>query len=263
MVPTPRPMIHDVAGAIHMHSDYSHDGLDSLEMLRDACVARNIRWVGMTDHAEDLDAQSFAEYRAHCAALSDDALRFVPGLEFRFAGFRGVHLFAVGLNEWIQSGTFEDFFEQTRNVGCFIVLAHPVLCRYVIPQIVLDHIDAIEIWNTNYNTRYLADPKAIALFHDVHGVRASVVATVGLDQHDSRNDRGVRTLISSDDLANPVAALRAGRFTTVGRNASFDSTATIADFELRRLRIKRAALDTVNRLHDRVMFAVRRLGIDP
>ncbi|MEO6864359.1 MAG: PHP domain-containing protein [Gemmatimonadaceae bacterium] len=256
-------MIYDTAGAIHMHSDYSHDGLDSLESLRDACISRSIRWVGMTDHAEDLDPDIFEEYKANCAALSDDILTFIPGLEFRFAGFRGVHLFAVGLTHWIQPRTFAEFFDQTSDAECFTVLAHPVLCRYVVPQIVLDRIDAIEIWNTNYNTRYLADPRAIALYHGLHVMRPTVVATVGLDQHDSRNDRGVRTLISADDIRDPVAALKSGRFTTIGRDASFDSSATMTESAMRALRLKRYTLDIVNKLHDRLMFGVRRLGVDP
>lgn len=252
-----------VAGAIHMHSDYSHDGVDSLEMLRDACVARDIRWVGLTDHAEDLDREVFTEYLAHCASLSDDTFTFIPGLEYRFAGFRGVHLFAVGLTDWITPRTFEEFFDQTATTAQFTVLAHPVLCKYKVPQLVLDRINGIEIWNTNYNTRYLADPNAIALYQQLHALRPDVVATVGLDQHDSRNDRGVRTLIAPEDLASPGNALKAGRFSTVGRNSSFDSHATVTQSDMRKLRIKRSALDTINRVHDRLVFAMRRAGFDP
>jgi len=256
-------MTYDIAGAIHMHSDYSHDGLDSLETLRDACIARNIRWVGMTDHAEDLDPDVFVEYQAHCKSLSDEAFTFIPGLEYRFAGFRGVHLFAVGLSQWIEPRTFEEFFDQTAAAARFTVLAHPVLCRYKVPQIVLDRVDGIEIWNTNYNTRYLADPRAISLYHNVSAIRPHVVATVGLDQHDCRNDRGVRTLIAPDDLANPGDALKAGRFSTCGRNASFDSHASVTASEMRKLRVKRSALDTINKVHDRLVFTMRRLGVDP
>jgi hypothetical protein len=254
-------MTFDVPGAIHMHSDYSHDGLDSLEHLREVCIARGIRWVGITDHAEDLDEEVFGEYLAHCASLSDDTFRFTPGLEFRFGGFRGVHLFAVGLDRWIQPRTFDEFFDQTDTAARFTVLAHPVLCRYVVPPTVLDRVDAIEIWNTNYNTRYFADPRAIALYHTLHARRPEVVATVGLDQHDSSNDREVRTLISSDDFAAPADALKAGRFRTIGRNAAFDSTASMSAGEMRSLRIRRSAFDVVERVQNRVVIAIRRLAV--
>jgi hypothetical protein len=254
-------MTFDVPGAIHMHSDYSHDGLDSLENLREVCITRGIRWVGLTDHAEDLDAEVFGEYLAHCASLSDDEFRYIPGLEFRFAGFRGVHLFAVGLDRWIQPRTFAEFFEQTSTAARFTVLAHPVLCRYVVPQIVLDRIDAIEIWNANYNTRYPADPRAIALYHAVHARRPELVATVGLDQHDGSNDREVRTLISADDVAAAADALRAGRFRTTGRNATFDSVASMSAGEMRSLRFRRAAFDVVERIQNRVVITIRRLAV--
>jgi len=254
-------MTFDVPGAIHMHSDYSHDGLDSLENLREVCITRGIRWVGLTDHAEDLDEEVFSEYLAHCASLSDDEFRFIPGLEFRFAGFRGVHLFAIGLDRWIQPRTFEEFFDQTGTAARFTVLAHPVLCRYVVPPIILDRIDAIEIWNTNYNTRYLADPRAIELYHTLHARRPEVVATVGLDQHDSSNDREVRTLISVDDIANAGDALKAGRFRTTGRNATFDSVASMSPGEMRGLRFRRAAFDVVERLQNHVVIAIRRLAV--
>ena len=253
-------MSFDVPGAIHMHSDYSHDGLDSLEQLRDVSLSRGIRWLGMTDHAEDFDAEIFGEYVAHCDRLSDAGFKFVPGLEFRFAGFRGVHLFAVGLRHWMEPRTFEDFFAGTRDLHCFTVLAHPVLCQHSAPEVVLENVQAIEIWNTNYNTRYLADPAAIKLFHNVRAKRPSVVATVGLDQHDSSNDREVRTLIAEADFMDPVAALKAGRFSTIGRSAAFDSTATVPASVLRQMAIKRRALDTANRLQDRVLFALRRLA---
>ena len=122
-----------LAGAIHMHSDYSHDGLDSLEMLREACIARKIRWVGMTDHAEDISPEVYGEYKKHCAALSDEEVRFIPGLEFRFAGLRGVHLFALDLAEWMRPATPADFFDHADRHARLTVLAHPVLCRYVVP----------------------------------------------------------------------------------------------------------------------------------
>ncbi len=257
------PMPYTKAGVIHMHSDYSHDGIDALETLRDVCIARNIRWVGMTDHAEDFIPDVFEEYVSHCAALSDDALSIIPGLEYKFSGFRGVHVLAIGLTEWINPKSFEEFFHRTESTACFTVLAHPVLCKYRPPQVVLDEIDAIEIWNTRYNTRYLPDPRSISLYHDLHARRPGIVATVGLDQHDSRNDGGVRTLIPADDLAAPISALRAGRFATTGRGSAFDSRASMTPAELRDLRLKRSAFDPLNRLYGRATSAIRRLGLDP
>lgn len=248
------------AGAIHMHSDYSHDGLDSLETLRERALERGIRFVGMTDHAEDLVPELFEEYVRHCAAVSDEQVRIIPGLEFRFAGFRGVHLLALGLREWITPRTPTEFVEQTRTAAQFTVLAHPVLARYEIPQVVLEHIDGIEVWNANYNTRYLPDPRAMRLFHRVHHTRPEVVATAGLDQHDSRNDRETRVLVT-EGTPDPLGELRAGRFGNRGRTMRFDSRASLSPGRMRLLTATRWAFDLAERTQDRMVRSFRGIGM--
>ena len=249
-------------GVIHMHSDYSHDSLDPLEVLRDTAIQRGIRFVGMSDHAEDLSEEIFAEYVKHCDSVSDSRVQIVPGLEFRFAGLKGMHLFALGLRTWITPTTPEEFIEQTRGVAQMTVLAHPVLARYNIPSVVLEHIDAIEVWNANYNTRYLPDPRAIQLFYDVHRQRPNVVATVGLDQHDASNDRELRVILPrpADD---PIAELKAGRFRNHGRTMEFDSRVTLSTSQIYGLRVARRLYDMVERTQDHTVRLLRKVGVDP
>lgn len=246
-------------GAFHMHSDYSHDGLDSLEQLREVSIERGIGWVGLTDHAEDLDDDIYAEYVKHCASLSDSMFAYLPGLEFRFAGYRGMHLLALGTRGWYAPKTPEDFFAWASENAQFTVLAHPGTCRYAPASIVRDRIDAVEVWNAGYNTRYIPDPRAIDLYRSIAAQRPDVVATVGLDQHDSSNDRGVRTVFEAD--TDPVQQLRSATFTSMGRNLTLDSRATLPPSVIARLRVQRRLLDLVNRTHDRLVFSARRMGM--
>jgi len=245
-------------GVIHMHSDYSHDSEDALETLRETSIARGIRFVGMTDHAEDLQPEVFSEYLQHCAAMSDEQLQMIPGLEFRFAGMRGLHLFALGLHEWITPKTPEQFFDMTRDTAQMTVLAHPVLCGYRIPDVVFDRVDAIEIWNANYNTRYLPDPRSIKIVHELRKRRPELVATVGLDQHDSTNDRQLRVVLAkpSDD---PIAELKRGAHMNYGKIIQFDAHASIAEGRLAALKTARMAFDIVERTQDKTVRLVRRL----
>jgi hypothetical protein len=247
-----------VYGAIHMHSDFSHDGKDSLETLRTTCIERGIGFVGMTDHAEDLDAQIFDGYRCRCAELSGPELAIIPGLEFRFEGWKGLHLLAFGLKEWIEPRTPAEFFEQTRDRCSMTMLAHPVLARYRIPDVVLDNIDAIEVWNGTYNTRYLPDPKSIRLVHALNRRRPEVVATAGLDQHDSRNDRELRVVLPAPS-PDPLGELRAGRFENVGRTMRLDSRANLSPARLGTLTVVRGVYDVVERTQDRALHMVHRL----
>src|SRR5579863_9647864 len=105
----------DAVGVVHVHSAYSHDSRDTLAEVRAFALARQLRFVGLTDHAEDFDEARFAAYRDECASLSDAAVTLIPGLEFRFEGYTGLHLLALGLTKWIEPAKPVDFIERTRG----------------------------------------------------------------------------------------------------------------------------------------------------
>lgn len=246
-------------GIVHVHSDYSHDGHDPLERLREVCIERGIGFVGLTDHAEDFDADLFLRYREHCARLSDETVRLCPGLEFRFAGFPGLHLLAFGLRQWIAPSTPGEFMECAADVVALTMVAHPLLTRYRIPNEVADGIDSIEVWNAAYNTRYLPDPKAMGLLHRVRKHRPGVVGVAGLDQHDSRNDREVRVILTDSD-EDALTLIRTGRFRNVGRTMSFDPAVTWSGPRLLALRLARLLFDSVERTQEWLATRWRRRG---
>ncbi|HEX5385827.1 MAG TPA: PHP domain-containing protein [Gemmatimonadales bacterium] len=241
-------------GILHVHSTYSHDGRDSIARLRALALTRGIGFVGLTDHAEDLDAQRFAELCRECREQSDSAVRIIPGLEFRFAGFRGLHLLAFGLREWIAPATPEEFVALARSRADFLALAHPKLCRAEPPRTVLTGVDAVEVWNAAYNTRYLPDPKAIALLRRIRRERTNVVGFAGLDQHDGSNDRQTRVVLDRPD-AEPLDELRAGRFTNEGRTMRFSGATAWDPVRLGLLYAVRAIYDRVERFQDRAARA--------
>lgn len=209
-----------LVGIVHVHSNYSHDGRDTLSRLRELSIARGIGFVGLSDHAEDLSEERFAEYRYECETLSDEQVTLIPGLEFRFAGLRGMHLLALGLTKWITPATPEEFLAQTAGCAELTIAAHPGVYGYRLPEAVRQGIDAIEVWNAVYNTRYLPDPRAIRLLRDVRRTRPTVVGTAGLDQHDGRNDRQSRVIVRTP-AGQALAALKAGQFQNRGRTMTF------------------------------------------
>jgi hypothetical protein len=237
-------------GVIHVHSDYSHDCRDSLERLREFALEHDLGFVALTDHAEDLDQRRFDEYVANCRALSDQRVRLIPGLEFRFDGFPGLHLLAIGVRRWITPRT-PDEFVLARDAAAFTVVAHPVLFGYRLPASIAGGIDAIEIWNASYNTRYLPDPRAIRMLRAVRRSRPDVVGTVGLDQHASRNYRQTRVIVN-DPRIDPLIALKTGGFTNAARTMTLSSTVDWDPVRLVGLTALRWAFDRVERVHDRL-----------
>ncbi|MGI9078334.1 MAG: PHP domain-containing protein [Gemmatimonadaceae bacterium] len=242
-------------GIVHVHTDYSHDGRDSLEMVRDFCLARGIGWVGLTDHAEDLTPETFEEFAGRCRTVSDDRVHLIPGLEFRFTGFPGLHLLALGLSRWIEPATPGEFIRETRATAGFTIVAHPILCDYRLPEVVSAGIDAIEVWNATYNTRFLPDPRAIRLLLATRAKRSEVVGIAGLDQHDSRNDRETRVIISADE-SDPLTALRAGRFVNAGKTMRFDATVSMRPVRLAALTAARWIFDRAERVQHHAVSAV-------
>jgi hypothetical protein len=246
-------------GIIHVHSNYSHDGLDPLERLKEFALERGIDFVGMTDHAEDFDPRRYDEFREHCLHLSDARVSLIPGLEFRFAGYPGLHLLALGLTRMVVPQTPEDFCSLIQPLAEFTIVAHPILPRYQIPDRVAESLDAIEVWNAAYNTRFLPDTRAVRLYRRLLARRPSLVATAGLDQHDSRNDRETRVLLHDPSAGNPLLELKAGRFTNRGRTMRFDSRANLGPVRLAYLTAARWSLDRVNFVHDRAIRLGRAL----
>lgn len=250
-------MTAELVGAIHIHSDYSYDGRDSLEALREFCLARGLGFLGMTDHAESFTSGRYETYLRHCAAVSDATVRLIPGLEFRFTGYPGLHLLALGLARWIAPATPEEFVVQAGAHARFTIVAHPVLARYRVPDSVLAGIDAIEVWNANYNTRYLPDTRAIRLLAESRKHRPDLVATAGLDQHDRRNDREVRVVVSAE-AEDPLVALKQGRFENRGRTLRFGPRRAWGPMELTGLGAARAVLDGAEWVQERVSRTLHR-----
>lgn len=242
-------------GIVHIHSDYSRDGKDPLERLRDFALDRDIAFIGLTDHAEDFAPELFDEYTAHCRALSDERVQLIPGLEYRFAHHRGLHLLALGLRAWIEPATPEEFIEQAPPASTLTIMAHPILASYGAPEAVTDGIDAIEVWNASYNTRFLPDPRAIALLQRIQRTRPAVIGVAGLDQHDASNDRETRVLLERDQ-GDPLAELKAGRFTNRGRTMRFDAAVSFSPMQLRALTAARWTFDRMERTQERLARAL-------
>jgi hypothetical protein len=244
-------------GIVHVHSTFSHDGRDTLEALHAFARERNIAFVGLTDHAEDLDHTIFDRFVADCARVSTPEVRLIPGLEFRFAGWSGLHLLALGLRQWIEPATPAEFAAIAPAVAGFTIMAHPLLPRYQLPDEVAATLNGIEVWNAAYNTRFLPDPRAIRLLEQARRRYPQLVGVAGLDQHDSRNDRQTRVQLLADAAADPLEELRAGRFVNIGRTMRFPSRAPFGIGAMGVLTLLRGGLDVVNAVHERMSRTLR------
>jgi hypothetical protein len=167
-----------------------------------------------------------------------------------------VHLLAFGLERWMEPATPREFFDLASGNARFTGAAHPVAYGYALPDEVAARVDAIEVWNTQYNTRYLPDPRAIELLQRVRHARPEVIGFAGMDQHNAANDRGARVVLDGPD-PDPLGALRAGRFRNRGKLLGFRPDVGWGPIRLGLLRAARAGLDAISTWQDRRAMARR------
>jgi len=145
----------DMEGIFHVHSNYSSDGRLRLEELKTECLSRKLQFMVVTDHAEDFPPGKVKEFVNHCREISDENFFAVPGLEFNVDKDHEVHLLVVGLEDFVSEDRTEEILKKIRKgeTSALTVMAHLSRSNHYIPTEYKNVINAIESWNTAYDSR--------------------------------------------------------------------------------------------------------------
>lgn len=127
-----------ILGDLHVHSDMSGDGDDSLEDMLDTAAARGLAYIAITDHAEDLSIngstrEEMLEQRAHLATLQDryPTMRLLHGTELNIGPDGGLdydHDFLMGY-DWCVASVHSHFDLSVEDQTARVVAAmeHPAV----------------------------------------------------------------------------------------------------------------------------------------
>ncbi len=182
---------------LHVHTNYSHDGHDSVEKIIASAIVQKLDGIAICDH-DTMDG-SFAA-REYVAANHLDLI-IIPGMEVTTS--KG-HLLVLGIEEKIDKGlspaeTIKIAREMNDTV--VIIVPHPFHpFRHSIGN-VQSGIDAIEIYNSRLFTG-LGNKIAC-----ITAARNNITAVAGSDAH-SADCVGLATVIV-DAEPDPKAILRA------------------------------------------------------
>jgi predicted metal-dependent phosphoesterase TrpH len=218
-------------GAAHVHSAYS-DGEFTLAELRQIFLDEGCAFVCMTDHADYFTAEQLEAYIGECAALSDERLLFVPGLEFECE--RRMHILGYGATRLIDSADPETVIREIEGQGAVSVIAHPkneffdwIRGFHTLPQ-------GIETWNSKYDGRYAPRPETFALLQNLRKRRPDMHAFYGQDLHWKKQFREL--FIEVDSAAatrqSVLAALAAGEYRGIKGELVLPSSGIVEDAQL-------------------------------
>jgi len=218
-----------------MHSTYS-DGEFTLSELRDIFLRAGCRVIGVTDHAESLDAGATRRYVDECAALSDERILLLPGFEYEC--HERMHILGYGVTEPVDSCDPGTVIRHIAGHGGVSVIAHPrdAFFDWIAGFDTLP--DGIEAWNSKYDGRRAPRPHTFEFIAGLREREPRLRAFYGIDLHWRKQFRELHTLIDADIDAISrdvvIESLRAGRFTGVVGSVRLPSDAAVSGAQLRR-----------------------------
>jgi predicted metal-dependent phosphoesterase TrpH len=171
----------EVKGIIHCHSQYSYDAKLSLGELKRLLLKQGLRFVCMTEHTDEMTEESAREFVSECERLSDDSFCFIPGFE---VPYKDAHILMIGQRNFHSSyaenlTTLTQWSQEAR----FVVLAHPVRNKFIVEEGLLEQLDAIEVWNQQYEGKIVPRVRSLELFRRLKILKQGLLATGGVDLH--------------------------------------------------------------------------------
>ena len=183
-------------GVIHAHSTYS-DGEYTLSELREVFLASGCSFVCMTEHAEDLNADTIEQFKAECEKLSDEKFLFLPGLEYTCD--RRMHVLGYGVTDLLSTTNPEEVISHINSMGGISVIAHPMDSAFDWIESFTHLPHGIETWNSKYDGRYAPRPGTFQLLQRLKK-RQSMLAFYGVDFHWKRQFRQLYTSLDCEAL---------------------------------------------------------------
>ena len=189
---------------LHIHSDYSSDGILQLEEIVAGCRAAGLQGCAVCDHERVL---------TDAVEVPDDFL-LIPGVEI---ATQYGHLLGLFVSQPIETNDFEQAAAAIHAQGGLTVMAHPFAHR--IPDSALEPalplLDGLEVWNSRVEWKHRKANLRAAAFARKH----HLFPHAGSDAHVYEELGAGRITLEVDALTAEAvkAALLSGQGTVQGR----------------------------------------------
>ncbi|MFQ5499451.1 MAG: PHP domain-containing protein [Candidatus Zixiibacteriota bacterium] len=247
-------------GALHVHTELSHDGTMSLTEVSRLLRNNGYQFVMTSDHSQDVNDESMAQLVEQSDRLSTQDFLIIPGIEFTCDHW--IHILGYGVTMVCASQKPADVINHIHRHGGLAVLAHPTIRPYPFDRDWIAMLDGCEIWNVANEGKYIPQTKSIRWHREHRRLNDSFKGFAGLDLHREINFDRVVTLVDAPALSRAalIDALRDGRYRT--QSAWFEAPSTVDLPPLRRasLATARCILNIVRKARDRAQAWTSRTG---
>ena len=169
-----------IKGVIHVHSKYSYDGKESLTSLRDFLLSQGVQFCCLTEHTDKMTIDQARLFVQECKALSGSQFLFIPGFEVPYGN---AHILLVGCEVFLAQFANAEVLTTWSSKSALTILAHPVRNRFKVDATIESVIDGIEIWNQQYEGKYVPRVRSCHLFSKLSLTHPNLLAMGGLDFH--------------------------------------------------------------------------------
>jgi len=131
-----------------------------------------------------------------------------------------------------------DILKRWTNDASFVVLAHPVRNQFMLDNGLLEEIDALEVWNQQYEGKRVPRVRSLKLFDSLRHTKPSLVATGGVDLHRKEHFGAPLVTLNVDEFSESaiIEKLKLGAFVVSSSEAHFYGTLPDAPDVIRRHR---------------------------
>ncbi|AEA47656.1 CehA/McbA family metallohydrolase [Archaeoglobus veneficus] len=193
---------------LHVHSDHSNDGLDSIKALIAAALEKGLNCISITDHNTVNGSLEAIEY------VEEEGLPIliIPGVEISTSDG---HLLAYGITEDVDPGmSMKETAIAVKKLGGVTAMAHPFqFYRHGIVRFwkAIDVVDAVEIFNAKFY---------IGLCNVMSGIIAEKYHKPGIAGSDAHSRSAVGygiTVIDAFDVSSALHSIKKGKTCVKGR----------------------------------------------
>ncbi len=214
----------EVKAILHTHSTYSYDAKLSLPELKSLLQQNGVSVACMTEHTDELTKERARIFVEECERLSDDTFMFIPGFEIPY---RRTHILLVGMREFFGSYAPElPALHLSTRKASFVVLAHPVRNAFSVEDGLLEQIDALEVWNQQYDGKRVPRTRSLRLLEKLRAKKPTLLATGGVDFHRKEHFGAPIVTLSVDTFTESAITqkLKTGAYVISSEHARFFGT---------------------------------------